>query len=170
VQAVLAPEISHIKAHYRGEEAHNLILEAYKKYGVSPFYTLKPLLVSFLQVPILVAVFNALGEMPQFTGSSFLWITDLAYPDRVFLLPWQMPMFGDSFNVLPFVMSFVALFSTIIFQNQYAPTTEVKQQKRNLYLMVLVFFVLFYPFPAVMVLYWALANILQTVQQQIIKI
>jgi membrane protein insertase Oxa1/YidC/SpoIIIJ len=47
---------------------------------------------------------------------------------------------------------------------------ELKRQKRNLYLMAAAFLVFFYPFPAVMVMYWMLANILQTIQQKVIKI
>ncbi|HIG65625.1 MAG TPA: hypothetical protein EYQ43_08775 [Methyloprofundus sp.] len=46
----------------------------------------------------------------------------------------------------------------------------MKRQKRNLYLMAAAFFFLFHPFPVVMVLYWVLANVFHTVQQQIIKI
>ncbi len=31
-------------------------------------------------------------------------------------------------------------------------------------------FYLFYPFPAAMVLYWTVANILQTIQEQLIRV
>ncbi len=170
VQAELAPQLAEIKANYEGEEAHNRLMAAHKKLGVSPFYTLKPMLGSLIQVPILVAVFNALGEMPQLNGQSFLWIENLAYPDAVGHWPMAIPMFGDTISLLPFIMTVVTLYSTLIFQNRHAPEAEIARQKRNLYLMAAAFFILFYPFPAAMVLYWVLANILQTIQQQIIKI
>jgi len=170
IQAQLAPKLADIKANYDGEEAHNLLMAAHKDLGVSPFYTLKPMLGSFIQIPILIAVFNALGEMPQFVGQSFLWIDNLAYPDVIGHLPFAIPMFGDTISLLPFIMTAITIYSTIIFQNRHAHEAEIKRQKRNLYLMAAAFFVLFYPFPAVMVLYWTLANILQTIQQQIIKI
>ncbi|MCF6281530.1 MAG: membrane protein insertase YidC [Candidatus Polarisedimenticolaceae bacterium] len=170
VQAALAPQLAEIKANYDGEEAHNRLMAAHKELGVSPFYTLKPMLGSLIQVPILVAVFNALGEMPQLSGQSFLWIESLAYPDAIGHLPLSIPMFGDTISLLPFIMTVVTLYSTVIFQNRHAPETEMKRQKRNLYLMAAAFFILFYPFPAAMVLYWVLANILQTIQQQIVKI
>jgi YidC/Oxa1 family membrane protein insertase len=128
------------------------------------------MLGSLIQIPILIAVFNALGEMPQLDGQSFLWIENLAYPDAMGHLSFAIPMFGDTISLLPFIMTIVTLYSTIIFQNRHAAEVDVKRQKRNLYLMAAAFFVLFYPFPAVMVLYWVLANILQTIQQQIIKI
>jgi YidC/Oxa1 family membrane protein insertase len=170
VQALLAPQLVEIKANYDGEEAHNRLMSAHKKLGVSPFYPLKPMLATLIQIPILIAVFNALGEMPQFGGQAFLWIENLAYPDVIGALPFSVPMFGNTVSALPFVMTAVTLFATVVFQNRHAPEKEVKRQKRNLYVMATVFFVLFYTFPAVMVLYWTLANLLHIVQQQFIKI
>jgi len=170
VQAQLAPKLAEIKANYDGEEAHNRLMAAHKELGVTPFYTLKPMISVFIQVPVWIAVFNALGEMPQLDGQAFLWIENLAYPDVIGYLPFSIPMFGNRVSLLPFIMTAVTLFSTVNFQNRHASEAEMKRQKYNLFLMTTAFFVLFYPFPAAMVFYWALANILQTIQQQIIKI
>jgi YidC/Oxa1 family membrane protein insertase len=170
VQSSLAPKLSDIKTNYDGEEAHNRLMAAHKELGVSPFYALKPMLGLFIQIPILIAVFNALGEMSQFAGQSFLWIENLAYPDAIRQLSFVIPMFGDTINLLPFIMMTVAIYSTIFFQNSHISEAGVRRQKRNLYFMAAALFILFYPFPAVMVLYWVLANILQTIQQQFIKI
>lgn len=169
-QVQLAPQIADIKANYDGEEAHNRLMAAHRKIGVSPFYTLKPMLGSLIQIPILVAVFNALGEMPQLDGQSFLWIENLAYPDTIGHLNLNLPMLGNAISLLPFIMTAVTLLSTIIYHNRHASEKEVKRQKRNLYLMAATFLILFYPFPAAMVWYWLLANILHAIQQQIIKI
>ncbi len=169
VQSKLAPLLSTIKATSDGEEAHNRIIAAHKELGVSPFYTLKPLLGSFIQIPILIAVFNALGEMPQFNQQQFFWIESLANPDAVGHSPITLLMFGNTYSILPVLMTAITLYSIVIFKNPHAPAAEVKRQKRNLYLMAAAFFILFYPFPAVMVLYWALVNVLQTIQQQLIK-
>ena len=170
VQSALAPKLAEIKQNYDGEEAHNRLMAAHKELGVSPFYTLRPMLGLFIQIPILIATFNALGEMPQFTGQSFLWIKDLAYPDAIMQLPFTVSMFGDTLNLLPFLMTIITIYSTIVFQNKHAPEAEVKRQKRNLYMMAFVFFVLFYPFPAVMVLYWTLSNTLHIIQQKYVEI
>jgi len=170
IRAKLAPQLSEIKATCDGEEAHNRIMAAHKELGVSPFYALKPLLGSFIQVPILIAVFNALGEMPQFNQQPFLWIESLAHPDVGGQPSITLLLFGNTISILPFIMTAITFYSTVIFKNPHAPKAEVKRQKRNLYLMAATFFILFYPFPAVMVLYWALANVLQTIQQQQIKV
>src|SRR5690606_13766531 len=168
-QSILAPQMKEIKAKYDGEEAHNQIMAAYKALGITPFYTLKPMTGALIQIPILVAIFNTLGEMYQLNGASFLWIENLAYPDAVTSLPFLVPFFGDTLNLLPIVMTVVTIISTIVFQNRHALPALVRRQKRNLYFMAFVFLILFYPFPAAMVLYWALANVLQAVQQQILK-
>jgi len=170
VKTALEPQLLEIKQNYDGEKAHNKIMAAHKQLGVSPFYTLKPILASFIQVPILIAVFNALGEMSVLIGQPFLWISDLAYPDSIASLPMAFPLFGRELSLLPVIMTLVTVFSTRIFNNKFASEKELKSQKVKLYLMAAAFFVLFYPFPAAMVLYWVLANILQTIQQQLIKI
>lgn len=170
IQAKLEPVLADIKSKYDGEEAHDLFMAAHKKLNVSPFYSIKPILASLIQIPILIAVFNAIGEMPQFAGQHFLWISDLAYTDSLFDLGVSVPMLGNTFNFLPFVMTGITIFSTSLFQNKIVQASELKRQKRNLHFMAAAFLILFYPFPAVMVLYWTLTNILQTIQQQLVKI
>ncbi len=145
-------------------------MDAHRRLGVSPFFTLKPLLGSFIQVPILIAIFNALGEMPQLAGESFLWIGDLAYPDTIGQLPFAIPLLGSTISLLPFVMTVVTILSTLYYRNRHSPASAVNAQKKQLYLMAAAFFVLFYPFPAGMLLYWTMANILQWAQQQLIRI
>jgi len=166
-QTKLAPILLDIKQNYKGEKAHNKLMAAYKDLNISPFYTLKPLVGSLVQVPILISIFNALGEMPQLQNASFLWIESLAYPDTIFLLPWTTPLMGSGLNLLPILMTLITIISTIVFRNIHAPKDEEKKQKRNLYLMAFGFFILFFPFPAGMVLYWVTANVLQFVQQQV---
>jgi YidC/Oxa1 family membrane protein insertase len=169
-QGKLAPVLAEIKEKYDGEEAHKRIMAAHKELGITTFYVLKPMLAMFIQIPIWVAVFNALGEMPQLEHAGFLWFESLAYPDAVAKLPLAVPLFGDSVSLLPLLMTAVTVMSAVLFRDHLAPESELKRQKRNLYLIALAFFVLFYPFPAGMVLYWTLSNALQIVQQSVIKV
>ena len=170
LQGQLAPVLAGIKEKYDGEEAHKRIMAAHKELGITPFFVLKPMLTMLVQIPVWIAVFNALGEMPQLEDARFLWIESLAYPDAIAVLPFVVPLFGDSVSVLPLLMTAVTVFSAMIFQDRLAPPDELKKQKRNLYLIALAFLVLFYPFPAAMVMYWTLSNALQIVQQQFIRI
>ncbi len=169
-QRRLEPQIREIKAQYTGEQAHNRIMQVHKDLGITPFFTLTPMLGLLIQIPVLIAVFNALGEMPQLVDAGFLWIDSLAYPDSVASLPVAIPMLGDAINILPVLMTLVTLFATLTFRNSVAPNSVVKAQKTQLYLMAAAFFVLFYAFPAAMVWYWTATNGLQLVQQTILKI
>jgi YidC/Oxa1 family membrane protein insertase len=169
-QSQLAPILIEIKQKYDGENAHKRIMAAHKELGISTFFVLKPMLAMFVQIPIWIAVFNALGEMPQLENVSFLWIESLAYPDTIAVLPIALPLLGDSVSLLPLLMTAVTIVSALLIQDRLAPKDELKRQKRNAYLMALVFFVLFYPFPAAMVFYWTFSNALQIVQQRVIKV
>lgn len=163
----LAPTLALIKSSYDGEEAHNKIMEAHKQLGVGPFYSLKPLFATLIQLPLLIATFNALAEMPQIDGSSFLWIANLAYPDTLFHLPLAVPLMGDGINLLPLLMTLVSILAAYSYSNDYDPESRIKKQRRNLYLMALCFLILFYPFPAAMVLYWMSSNLLHLIQQKV---
>lgn len=169
IQSELAPKLAQIKLSYDGEEAHKRIMAAHKDLGVSTFFSLKPLFALFLQVPVWIAVFNALGEMPQLDGQGFLWIENLAYPDSVAALPVMVPLLGGQISLLPMLMALVMVASSLLLRDMTAPAEQVKRQTRNAVLTALAFLVLFYPFPAAMVLYWTLSNTLQIVQQQVLK-
>jgi len=151
-QAILKPKLKQIKNQYNGEEAHHRIMAEYKQLGITPFYSLKPLIGSLIQLPIQIAIFNVLGEMPQLSGVSLWWINDLAYPDTLAHLPLTVPFLGNELNLLPLLMTFLAIVSTVFMQNS--------QGKYRLYLMAVAFLVLFYPFPAAMVLFWTTMNLL----------
>lgn len=168
-QTILAQALITIKQqHTDPADIHHALMATYKAHGLSPFYTLKPLLSSLIQVPILIAVFNVLGEMSELAHAPFLWGGSLAYPDQIASLPLTLPLLGNTFSLLPFIMTIVTLVSTQSFKNRHAPISEVRKQKHNLYAMALAFFILFYPFPSGMVLYWSLANLLQFLQQKLV--
>ena len=166
----IEPQLGTIKKFYDGEDAHNRMMAVYKEEGVTPFYSLKPLLVSLVQIPVVVAVFNALGEMPQLSGASFLWVGDLVYPDSIGRTASAIPFLGAELSVLPWLMTAVTVVAALLFKDPYASPLALSSQRRNLYFMALTFFVLFYPFPAAMVLFWTGTSLMQMMQQQLMKI
>lgn len=168
-KAALEPIFEEIKQNHKGETAHNKVMAAYKARGITPYYSLKPLLATMISLPVLIAIFNMLGEIDPLRGASALWIDDLAYPDALATLPMRVPAFGSAFNLLPFLMAGVTCVSAFMLKSETASAREISRQKRNLYLMAAVFFVIFYPFPAVMVLYWTLATLLQPVANFVMK-
>jgi YidC/Oxa1 family membrane protein insertase len=167
VQSKLNPKLAVIKKSYKGEEAHNRIMAAHKELGVTPFYSLKPSLGFFIQVPVFIAIFNALGEMPQFVGQEFLWIKNLAYPDAVFSLGFTIPWLGNTFNLTPFLMAVTAIVAALTYKLEHVDHVTLKAKRKQLVYMGIVFLILFFPFPAAMTFYWFLANVLQLIEQNL---
>ena len=170
IKSRLEPMIYQIKKDFSGEEAHDRIMSAHKELGVSPFYSLKPLFLPLIQLPVLIAVFNALGELPQLRASSFLWISDLSAPDKIANIGMAIPLIGDRLSALPFIMTGVTILAALLHTNRYASKSDLRKQRLNLYFMAGAFFLLFYPFPSSMVLYWSTSNVFHIFQQRLIKI
>ena len=157
----LQPEIDAIKAAYRGEEQARRLVELYRRERVHPLYTLQSLAGVLIQLPVFIAVFDMLAENFALHGASFLGIRDLAQPDALIPLPVALPWLGPRLNLLPFVMSGVSLAAAARYEAAALTPDLVRRQRRNLAGMALLFFVLFYAFPAGMVLYWTSTNALQ---------
>ena len=170
IQVRLAPELELIKTSFSGEEAHNKFMAAHKAEGVTPFYTLKPIMLTLMPLPFLIAIFNVLGEVDLIAGHSFMWIRDLAYPDAVFYFGMHVPLIGGSVNLLPILMALFTVFSALTHQNKIVTAKELRKQKLNLYFMAFGFLLLFYPFPSAMVLYWTFATLWQIIQQRFIRV
>ncbi len=161
-QQRMQPLLSAVKAKYSGLELSQQIVNLYEKEHFDQLLPFKSMLGLFIQIPIFIAIFNVLAEKPELSGASFLWISDLAVSDRLFYLGVNLPFFGGYFNLLPFIMAFVTVLSTY-----YARKDPAKSdmQFSALFGMAGIFFVLFYTFPAAMVLYWTASNFFQLMQQ-----
>lgn len=159
-QSLLQPELAAIKRDYRGEEAHERTLAVYRKYGVSPFHTVKSLAGFLIQIPVFIAAFDMLGENFGLAGAGFLWIGDLSLPDRLAGLPVVLPFFGGHLNLLPVLMTLFTVLSARLQEDASLSPELLRAQRLRLYAMAALFFVLLYTFPAGMVLYWTANNLL----------
>jgi YidC/Oxa1 family membrane protein insertase len=157
----LQPQIDAIKAGYRGEEQARRLMDLYRRERVHPLYTLKSLTGVLIQLPVFIAVFDMLAENFALHGASFLAIRDLSRPDGLIPLPGALPWLGQRLNLLPFVMSGVSLTAAARYDAAALTPSLVRRQRRNLGAMAILFFALFYAFPAGMVLYWTSTNALQ---------
>ena len=166
-QARLQPGLDAIKAAHRGEERARRTLGLYREEGVHPLYTLRSLLGVLIQLPVFVAVFDMLAEDFDLNQVAFLWIQDLSRPDELLRLSVCLPFFGCHLNLLPFLMSGVSLAALLRFRASALTPSLVRRQRRNLMGMTLLFFLLFYTFPAGMVLYWTSTNALQLAGQEV---
>jgi len=164
IDARLAPTLASIKKNYKGAEQSEKILAMYKEEKVHPLYSLKSLAGVFVVIPVFIGAFDMLAENIHLSGESFLWIADLSNPDAFLQLPFQLPFFGGYLNLLPFIMTG---FSYVASKLHHHPAMGVEQQRkhsRNLVVMALGFLVLFYTFPAGMVLYWTTNNLISVIK------
>lgn len=167
VQRLIQPKMARIKKKYKGGEQSERILKLYEKHGVSPLAGLKPLLIVLIQIPVFVALFHVLGQAFELRQAPFLWMDSLAEPDRLFKFGVELPFFGAYFNLLPVLMAVSTLITIKLSPAPASSDADRRRQNIFLGLMALAFFLLFYPFPSGMVLYWTIANALHIVQARI---
>lgn len=159
----LAPLLAEIrKRHARDpDKEYSETIALHRQHGLNPTAQLKGCLPLLIQLPLLLALYQLLKTSPELIEESFLWIDDLALPDRLFSLGFSLPYLGDSFNLLPLVM-FLA-------QVDIASSLEAPSKSKSLskYVFPITMLLLFYPFPAGCMLYWTVGNILQAAEQRI---
>ncbi|HET6593313.1 MAG TPA: membrane protein insertase YidC [Xanthomonadales bacterium] len=163
-EARLAPELHRIKKHFKGEEQAAKILALYKTERVHPLYSLKSLMGVAVVIPVFIGAFDMLAENIHLLNTGFLWISDLSHPDDLFRLPFRLPFFGSEFNLLPFLMTGLSFIASML-HKPLALDAELRgRQVRNMILLAMAFFVLFYTFPAGMVLYWTTNNLISVIK------
>jgi YidC/Oxa1 family membrane protein insertase len=131
----------------------------YKERGINPAGGCFPML---LQMPVFIALFNLLSRTIELRRAPFmLWINDLAAPDVMAKLPFNLPFIGNNLSVLPILMG-VAMF----IQQKMSSTDP--QNKTMTYMLPVIFTVIFYRFPSGLVLYWLVNNILTIMHQYLL--
>lgn len=162
-QIRIAPLLKEIKSTHTGVEQSEQIVKLYELQNYQHGAPFKSLLGIGIQIPVLVALFNILGNVSALNGVSFLWINDLTVADRLLQLSFSLPYFGSYLNLLPIALGIVTFVSMAYTNNGWDRSGLTKGLA-----MGGLFFVLFYSFPAALVLYWLAANLLQFVQQLVI--
>ena len=165
----LHPQMEKLKVQFKDspQKLNKEVMELYKTNKINPLGGCLPLL---LQMPIFVALYQALTKSVDLRGASFLWIKDLSMPDAV-SIPITLPLIGNHLNILPLVMVVLMVFqqkvSTKVMGS--AVTEEQKQQqKMMLVIMPIMFGFIFYSMPSGMVLYWVVNTLLTIVEQSAI--
>ena len=163
----IQPHMDNLRAEHK-DNPHKLnkeMMELYKKYDVNPMGGCLPLL---LQMPVFIALYQALMKSLELRGAGFLWVKDLSMPDAV-MLPFSLPLIGHTINVLPILMTvamaFQQKFSTA---KGAAQSAQQKQQQQMMVIMPVVFLFIMYSFPSGLVLYWLVNTILTTFEQRAI--
>jgi len=157
----LQPLINDIKEKHKddAQKVNQETMKLYGEHGVNPMGGCLPML---LQMPILFALFTVFRTTIQLRHAPFIfWITDLSAPDALFTLPFAIPFYGSTINILPMVMVI-----SQIFMQRMSGQSQNPQQKQMALMMPIMFFFIFNNFPSGLNLYYTLFNILTIVQQQ----
>ncbi|MBB1437715.1 membrane protein insertase YidC [Shewanella sp. SG41-4] len=147
----LQPKLTEMKERF-GDDRQKMgqaMMELYKKEKVNPMGGCLPIL---LQMPIFIALYWVLLESYELRHAPFmLWITDLSVQDPYYVLPLLMGL------------------SMFLMQKMQpvAPTMDPMQVKMMQWMPV-IFTVFFLWFPAGLVLYWLVGNLVAITQQKII--
>lgn len=165
----LHPEMEKLKKQYKDnpQKLNKEMMELYKTYKINPFSGCLPML---LQMPVFIALYQALMRSIELRNTSFLWIKDLSSPDAV-PLPFSLPLVGNSINILPLTMVVAMIFQQKMSTKSMggAVTEEQKQQqKMMLILMPVMFGFIFYNMPSGLVMYWLVNTALTVVEQGVI--
>ena len=159
----LQPKIEALRVTYKDnpQKLNKEIMELYREHKVNPLGGCLPLL---LQMPIFFALYQVLMRSVALRGANFLWIKDLSEPDRLFMLPFSLPILGNEFNILPILMT-IGMFVQQKFTMAKTSGEAAEQQKIMLIIMPLMFGVIFYRMPAGLVLYWFINSTLMLLGQ-----
>jgi YidC/Oxa1 family membrane protein insertase len=152
----LQPELKAIQEKYKDDKETQTkeTFKLYKKHG-NPQYS--GCLPALIQLPIFVGLWQALNTSVALRHASFLWIRDLAAPDMLFRLPFEIPLvtyyLGHWFNLLPFAVIGLMLLQTKLFAPPPTSADAELQQKMMMGMMVFMGF-MFYKVPSGLGIYF----------------
>ena len=140
------PRVQELRERYKDKPQlmQQEMMKIYKEEKVNPLGGCLPILV---QMPFFIALYSVLLSTAELRGAPWMgWIQDLSAMD-----PWA---------ILPLLM-----LGTSLLQVALQPAPPDPTQARMMWLMPLMFSVMFFIFPAGLVLYWLTNNILSIAQQ-----
>lgn len=143
---VLAPRLQKLKEQYGDDrqKLHQAMMDLYKTEKINPLGGCLPVVV---QIPVFIALYWVLLASVEMRQAPFaLWINDLSAP--------------DPYYVLPIIMGI-----SMIVQTKLNPTPPDPIQAKVMMIMPFAFSIFFFFFPAGLVLYWVVNNILSIAQQ-----
>ena len=142
----VTPRLMKLREQY-GDDKQKLnaaMMELYKTEKINPLGGCLPIVV---QIPVFIALYWVLLASVEMRNQPWiLWVKDLATPDAWFILPLLM-------------------MATMWIQFKLNPTPPDPVQAKVMAAMPFIFGIMFFMFPAGLVLYWLVNNILSITQQ-----
>lgn len=160
------PLMSEIREKYKDDKQriNKETMALYKTYKVNPASGCLPLLV---QMPIFLALYRMLYQAIELRHAPFVgWINDLSAPDRLLEFDFAIPMMQEPYGI---PMLTVIMGASFLLQQKMTPTTGDPMQAKMMMLMPIFMTVIFINFPAGLVLYMFVNNIISMGQQYYIQ-
>jgi YidC/Oxa1 family membrane protein insertase len=124
------------------------MMKIYREEKVNPMGGCFPIMI---QIPVFISLYWVLLSSVEMRGAPWaLWIHDLSSPDPYYILPLFMTL-------------------TTLLQTALNPAPPDPMQAKMMWFMPLAFSVMFFFFPAGLVMYWITNNVLSIAQQWIIN-
>ena len=143
---LLTPRLTQLKERF-GDDKQRLNQEMMKMYQTEKVNPLGGCLPILVQIPVFISLYWVLlGAVEMRDAPWILWIKDLASADPYFILP-------------------VIMMASMFLQTKLNPTPPDPIQAKVMMMMPLIFGVMFFWFPAGLVLYWVVNNVLSIAQQ-----
>ncbi len=162
----IQPLMMELREKYKNDKQkmNQEVMGLYKTYKVNPASGCLPMLV---QMPIFFALYRMLYQAIELRHAPFFgWMTDLAAPERLFHFNFSIP-FMDAPHGIPVLTLLMG--ASFLLQQKMTPATGDPMQARMMMLMPVIMTVLFINFPAGLVLYMFVNNIISMGQQYYIQ-
>lgn len=143
---LITPRLTKIREMYANDrqKMNQAMMELYKTEKINPLGGCLPIVV---QIPVFIALYWVLLAAIELRHAPFiLWIHDLSALDPYFVLP-------------------ILMTATMVLQTRMNPTPPDPVQAKVMKFMPFFFSIFFFFFPAGLVLYWLVNNILSIAQQ-----
>ncbi|NVJ88607.1 MAG: membrane protein insertase YidC [Flavobacteriaceae bacterium] len=167
---VIRPELQAVNEKYPGKEnamkRQQEIMAVQRKAGVNMMSGCVPAL---LQMPVFFALFKFFPTNISLRQESFLWAEDLSSYDTIFMLPFEIPFYGNHVSLFPILASIAIFFYMKMNQSQQmnmqAPPQEgmpdmSKMMKYMIYFSPIMMLFFFNNYASSLSLYYFVSNLL----------
>ena len=158
----IQPLMKEIREKYKDDKQrmNQEVMGLYRTYKINPLGGCLPMVV---QLPVFFALYRMLYEAIELRHAPFfLWIDDLAAPDRLFRFDFSIPFMEPPYGIP--VLTIVMGASMLLQQKMSPPMGDATQAKMMMF-MPIIFTFIFINFSSGLVLYWLVNNILSIAQQ-----
>ena len=145
------PKVMQLRERHKDnpQQMQQEMMRIYREEKVNPLGGCLPIMV---QIPVFIALYWVLLSSVEMRNAPWIgWIRDLSTP--------------DPFYILPVIMTLSTMLQTAL-----NPVPPDPMQAKMMWFMPLIFSVMFFFFPAGLVLYWITNNVLSIAQQWLINV